>query len=354
MKAQFRIQILRVFPGNLATMGECYINGKLTAMTLELPWKDNAGGISSIPEGTYKTLLRYDKARDGHFTIQLEGTGPRTGIQIHVGNKPDDITGCILLGLSAKYSDSTVGASVKAIKKLKSIFYGSEQPISCPDLEVTVNISSVPTSLRFYPSANDRSFFWVYDNGYWNGVGGTTPSKFKEVIRDCDWIISRSEDGGSFTGRYVRWGTLGGTPFQISKDLKNWTTLAPDELLVREPLPKAQLWSLLRARGGGVRALLEGRFVATTFGLTALADDDGDDDPAPPDPVTDRDDGVEDGVIHLDFDEPEFDGEVISPDDPDTVDDYSDYEDDYDQGEDDRGDEDRGDDDRGDEGGDGE
>ncbi len=117
MGTSFRLNIMRLWPGDRATMGELYVNGTLTAMTLELPWKDNQPGQSSIPEGVYGATLRYDKSRDGFFTIQLKGTGPRTGIQIHVGNRPDQITGCILLGQSAKYRQQEVGASSTAVSK---------------------------------------------------------------------------------------------------------------------------------------------------------------------------------------------------------------------------------------------
>lgn len=64
MNNSFRLNILRLWPGERATMGELYVNGDLIAMTLELPWKDNISGQSSIPEGVYGATLRYDKSRD--------------------------------------------------------------------------------------------------------------------------------------------------------------------------------------------------------------------------------------------------------------------------------------------------
>lgn len=342
MADKFKIQILRTYQTADITMGECYINDELIAMTLELPWKDNQPMISSIPEGNYRAILRYDKSRDGFFTIQLLGTGPRTGIQIHVGNRPDDITGCILLGLKAKFIEKSVGDSLNAIKKLKTIFYGTENPVSCPDYEILINIRSLPLPLRFYASQTDKSFFWLFEDGYWISQGGQKTSKFKEVIRDTKWIISRTENSGVFNGGYVRWGILGNTPFQISKDLKNWTTIAHEEFLLRSPILSSAIWTILKENGGSLKTLMNSRFLRSSQFIhpQGIEDDPRDYDTDPRDEYNDDDPSHElDGVIELDFtsdygDGP-YDGELISIDDPDSFDDYSDesdYNDGYDSG----------------------
>lgn len=71
--------------------------------TLELPWRGNAATgasntASRIPAGTYNATTRADGALG--WRIELQGTAPRTNIQIHVGNTPADTTGCILPGTS--------------------------------------------------------------------------------------------------------------------------------------------------------------------------------------------------------------------------------------------------------------
>lgn len=332
--SNFRINILRIWPGKNALLGEVYVNGKLTAMSLELPWRDNASGISSIPEGSYGAILRYDKSRDGFFTIQLNGTGPRSGIQIHVGNRPDEISGCILIGLSAKYDEERVGASREAIQLLKQTFYGAADPVSTPDVTISVVISSLPRTLQFYPSENDRTFSFVYDNGFWYGRGSdvSEPARYREVVRDAKWIISRSEEGGAFNGRYVRWGTLGGTPFQVSKDLKGWKTLAPDELLVRDPAPTFVIWAKLAARNVFLKDIVSFRHpkklatkIAQSSDRRLFAYDDGYGD----------EDGREDGRITYDFDDDsrdDYEGDeeiTVDLDEPDEYDDRSDYGDDY-------------------------
>lgn len=327
MSKPFSISILRVVSNSKSTMGEFYVDDELIAMSLELPWLDNQSNASSVPEGLYSAILRYDKSRDGFFTIELRGTGPRTGIQIHVGNKPDDITGCILIGLTAKYGEHSVGKSKLAIERLKEIFYESTDPIQSPDKTISVRISSAKQPIKYYASASDKSFYWYYEDGYWNGVGGTSPSRFLDYVRDAHWIIAKGLSGSSFEDRFVRWGTLGNTPFQTSKDLKSWTTIAPEETITRIPLSSNQVWEILKSKGGAVKLIFQSAGVDKNPALPVELEADID-------PVTDAEDGAHDGVIHIDFSEPEFDGDVISIDDSgDTYDDYSgDDDSDYDDG----------------------
>ena len=328
----FKVQILRTYDSDKVTMGEMYVNGNLTAMTLEKPWKENQAEISCIPAGRYPAILRYDKKRDKYFTIELKQTLPRTNIQIHVGNDTDDTIGCILVGLKAKMIDNTIGESINAITQLKTIFYGTDNPIMCPDLEISVSFRSLPLPLRFYASQNDKSFSWLFEDGFWITQGGEKISKFKEIVRDNKWIISRSENSGSFNGRYVRWGTLGNTPFQISNDLKNWTVLAADELLLRTPTLSDIIWKVLKENGGGLRTILNSKFVSYTTLMQPLnaGDPPTDDEPTDPRDEYNDDDPAhkQDGVIVLDFEQDygvgSYDGEPVTIDDPSEYDDYSD------------------------------
>lgn len=64
--------------------------------TLELPDLGNQRRISRIPEGTYQAKERYSAKHLYHYHIQdVEG---RSLILIHVGNRKDQIEGCILVG----------------------------------------------------------------------------------------------------------------------------------------------------------------------------------------------------------------------------------------------------------------
>ena len=67
-------------------------------VTLELPNRGNAKGISCIPEGIY-TVSRLESSnafKYAHYHVQ--GVPNREGIKIHVGNYTRQIEGCILPG----------------------------------------------------------------------------------------------------------------------------------------------------------------------------------------------------------------------------------------------------------------
>lgn len=93
--------------------------------TLELPWRQNARGVSCIPKGTYRVrFTRSLKFPIGSYEVQ--DVPGRSGIRIHIGNYAfkknglPDIEGCILLGES--YADLNgdrvldIANSTKAIR----------------------------------------------------------------------------------------------------------------------------------------------------------------------------------------------------------------------------------------------
>lgn len=87
--------------------------GTQSLYTLELPWRANAATgnsatASRIPAGTYNATVRADGPLG--WRLELQGTAPRTNIQIHVGNTPADTTGCILPGTS-RGTDSVAGSN---------------------------------------------------------------------------------------------------------------------------------------------------------------------------------------------------------------------------------------------------
>lgn len=77
--------------------------------TLELPFKDNAKNVSSIPSGTYEGYWRTKRK------FQLKNVEGRTGIQIHLGNYLNEIEGCILLG-SSFHVDNKNGIPAKVLE----------------------------------------------------------------------------------------------------------------------------------------------------------------------------------------------------------------------------------------------
>jgi hypothetical protein len=96
--------------------------------TLELPWKNNEKKISCVPEGVY-ICKRQTSSKNHEWgeAFVLQGTLPRTDIQIHAANWPHEIKGCIGLGLYF-YDDGTgVGQSCRAINKFMNLLYSEEE-----------------------------------------------------------------------------------------------------------------------------------------------------------------------------------------------------------------------------------
>lgn len=86
---------------------------------LELPYRNNESQISSIPLGDYRGFVRTDGPRG--WRIELEGTGSRSNIQIHVGNRPSDSIGCILPGTgNATDASCSIAGSRDAMEAVKT------------------------------------------------------------------------------------------------------------------------------------------------------------------------------------------------------------------------------------------
>jgi hypothetical protein len=117
------IVIDRFIPCSQSIIGKLYVNGNFVCYTLELAWLWNANDISCIPPGHYTGMVRHDK-KDGWRIQLVEVPGPRTGVQIHIGNYPRDVHGCILVGTN--YGNDVVLHSAKAYELLKAAFDASK------------------------------------------------------------------------------------------------------------------------------------------------------------------------------------------------------------------------------------
>ncbi len=138
--APFTLTIARKYRSDTCTSGYFAVNGKIIAYTLERPWAGNAPIISSIPDGTYNGVLRYDH-RDT-WRIELQDVPGRNHIQIHVGNTPDDTEGCILIGLRLGDDLCSVIDSGMAYSALKAAFYGTADPVATPNKSITIKVVS--------------------------------------------------------------------------------------------------------------------------------------------------------------------------------------------------------------------
>lgn len=114
------ITIKRIFKGDKYTIGKLYVNGIYECDTLEdtdrgltqdMPLSNIQSkklyGETAIPTGTYKIDMNTvsPKFKDRSWAKFCGGKLPRlidvpgySGVLIHVGNKPADTLGCILVG----------------------------------------------------------------------------------------------------------------------------------------------------------------------------------------------------------------------------------------------------------------
>lgn len=121
----------RITDDGIATTGKFFFDsdeGQQTFASLELPWKDNAKGISCIPKGTYKVITTFSNRFQKDMWQLLDVPG-RTGIRIHSANYSRQLEGCIALGMYKVDMDKDgtmdVAESRKAIA-LARYFLGDE------------------------------------------------------------------------------------------------------------------------------------------------------------------------------------------------------------------------------------
>ena len=116
---EFRLVIKRKYSYAEGIGGELYVNGTLLCYTLELAWMWNEKNKSCIPLGEYRAHLRFDHT--DKWRIELLGVpGNRQNVQIHIGNYPRDVKGCVLVGTS--YGPDKVLNSAMAYEKLKAAY----------------------------------------------------------------------------------------------------------------------------------------------------------------------------------------------------------------------------------------
>ncbi|MBX9586635.1 MAG: hypothetical protein K2X50_05190 [Gammaproteobacteria bacterium] len=224
-----KISIIRVSINNYSITGELYIDGKFIAHTLELPYRDNKTDLSSIPPGTYSAFIRYDKS--DQWRIQLTDTLPREGVQIHIGNYPREIKGCILVGQEVFNTNSgvpgeenRVAGSTPAYQLLKKAFYGSEDPVKTPNIEIQIGIYAVDTLFKNRESMIALSY---KNNGKWAyHISNSSTTELIEIKRTEDSIFLKND-----TNQF-RIPISGGELKSLVND--RWETLAT---LFRSPNP---------------------------------------------------------------------------------------------------------------------
>ena len=111
-----KMDIIRIEHSDAYCIGVFMIDGELTGVTMELPWRNNKREESCIPDGTYRCKRRYSelvsRITRGSIkdTFEVMDVPGRSGILIHPGNTTEDTLGCILLGRNAGVLRSPVRA----------------------------------------------------------------------------------------------------------------------------------------------------------------------------------------------------------------------------------------------------
>ena len=136
-----KLELKRIFRGPKYTIGKLYVDNQYICDTLEdtdrgLKQTDSLSSIqkkkvygqTAIPTGTYGITLNVisPKFKDRGWAKFCNGKLPRLlnvpgydGVLIHVGNKPEDTLGCILVGYN-KIKGQLIN-STEAFKKLYSV-----------------------------------------------------------------------------------------------------------------------------------------------------------------------------------------------------------------------------------------
>ncbi|WP_411035324.1 DUF5675 family protein [Shinella sp. BYT-45] len=115
-------------------VGPTYYHGPQNAIagaefcdTLELPWRNNLDEISCCPPGEHKAFIRTDGTLG--WRVELADVVARDNIQIHIGNSPRDIAGCILPGRWSPSRACFVQASGASIAALKMMMGSAHRPV---------------------------------------------------------------------------------------------------------------------------------------------------------------------------------------------------------------------------------
>jgi hypothetical protein len=112
--------------------------GQLFCRTLELPFRSDQNKISAIKSGVYSAKVRTDGPLG--WRIEFLNTQPRTVVEMHVGNRPKDTEGCILLGKTLGGPASITGAANCAV--------GSSREARDALIELYGNNNSRPVQLK--------------------------------------------------------------------------------------------------------------------------------------------------------------------------------------------------------------
>jgi hypothetical protein len=238
-QSTFRLTLIRTFESDNCTTGELYVNGEFLCHTLELPWQNNRSFISSIPSSIYGANIRYDKSDHWRIELKNDDTQPRSYVQIHIGNTPKDLKGCISTGMEVINAQSKLVKSAVAYGRLKNAFYGTDAPISTPDKEIKLEIRYNVAPTEFIVRDDDAGTEARYrqDGVSWLLFSDSASGRhvWDEITRTDAFIVFRGVRGSGFwEDRYIRFALHGGGDMQISDNNSDWSTFGEGTKIIRK------------------------------------------------------------------------------------------------------------------------
>lgn len=121
------IDIYRVRQTEAGTLGVMSIDDIPHFTTLELPWRFNERGMSSIPTGIYEGE-KIISQKYGE-TVRIKDVPGRSGILFHAGNYTHHTRGCVLVGTGFfnKKDDFMITNSREAMRRFREMIKGAKK-----------------------------------------------------------------------------------------------------------------------------------------------------------------------------------------------------------------------------------
>ena len=120
-----------------ATEGELFIDGDFAGFTLEPPRLDPPAKPRAIPTGSYDLTWAHS-TKHKMFVPLVENVPDFEGIEIHVGNFPQDTEGCLLVATTRKKDEiDTSRPVIQAVYAKVQAAFDANEPMSIAYTEVT-------------------------------------------------------------------------------------------------------------------------------------------------------------------------------------------------------------------------
>ncbi len=143
------LQVIRQTTRNGFTPGYLTWDGKAECFTCEDPIREIPGqpvakwkifGETAIPAGTYQVIIDHSEHFEKRMPHVLDVPGFE-GIRIHIGNRPKDTEGCLLLGdvIAADGVASSTAAFNEFMQKLETALAAGEVWITYVNPPVVVS-----------------------------------------------------------------------------------------------------------------------------------------------------------------------------------------------------------------------